>query len=1361
MRSCQKPRAFCPLRTPPSLHPCLLLALFAVCVLLPITSPLSASVTVQDSGNGFRVTTATYQCRFDANGALVSLSSKGEQFIANASKDRPSFYFYRGQIIQLDKPGVVSTDGAQLVARGAGVQVTWEFSKNRITAHLKNSRRTPVKCFILFQAEGTKVTDGQAEPVIAPVQLDTTRVDIHRGDASVIISGGDSVFPFRKNQTWVAELKRGESRQVSFVFSEADLQSMADTKTFSVAAAGEHPVIPWRNLQYTPEEIETIRQIARTENRFRQLIDGWFERASFWMSYSEEDLEALFPKADSLFSDATAIGDPRTNQPWPKRGEGMGNLQHPGEIRSPHTGDIYGTQKPGEPYYDDGKGWVRPEDGKRFYFVGTWNSYLMDQLLRSVQVLSRVYMLTGDEAVGKRVLYTMDKLATLRAQRGKNDGPVDWPYPIRENQGFFSYMGNQANTRLYQLGLALDIVARHPLANAPSWSNSGEGGRHPSVLENIRDNLLEVIEPESMQRLQNHGLSAYSAFLTKALLYGETANIRRGIGAAYGFLDNCVDRDGEYYEVSASYVRLGYGYGGRMIEVLRNYSVGNYSEQEQEQAAKEGGFPVPEDYPYNLQFGNDPRWLGIAVLSQYRLNVFNRSLSYGDSKPDRKIGHKAELGQLTHLRDAILYVHGQTTQPQWKKQLAELYWSLPPRLRARPTLGRGSAALWQEPERPATAETSSISPEGSILMGGKLISLLRDGNAENARALFMRAGHANSHANDDQLALALYGRGMLLTGEFGYGYWGTPDHVGFGVRAASHKTVVVDEDLPSSDALHRNAPSSSVVGFLADGDAQFVHMSNPSLWPRRSQVSEYNRQSWLVHINEKDFYILDIFRVSGGKRHDYIWNTAFLAPAQEDDGFSLQDVSVQAQQGVWTLASHWNQEHRKEDWNTPGRSWGERVNGVTGYLQDQPQQTVGRRWNPPPGNGYGFYYNVKSALTELPWSATWELPDTRSRLKLSMLNPHGEETVVTANSPTLTINTRQAAVIARRKAAQGDPLVSRFVSLAQVTGKNENWPVASVRQLPLAPQTDKAVAVLATLDDGKRDILISSMDADLTVQGDSAIMTGGSGFIRLDKDGSPEALSLYHGKRLEYGDARIQLHAAGYKGQVREIKSSPRGSLVYVNIDLPVGEVLKGSSALFDSPPDDAIPYANNVFYNIVSSEDSDKGGSIINLGTEQLFLLSALVVEGTSGNTIDLLWPNMTGGNKAAKAFSGKELIAESDPARKARILDKLDSNKISLNTEADIFKPGERLEVYAIKPGDLWEIPAYAVLRKSQSGEWIVRINISAKVQLPAQGASTVRVLSADGRLLAEQPATGEVFIVSLDPALMQTGDFILETR
>ena len=82
--------------------------------------------------------------------------------------------------------------------------------------------------------------------------------------------------------------------------------------------------------------------------------------------------------------------------------------------------------------------------------------------------------------------------------------------------------------------------------------------------------------------------------------------------------------------------------------------------------------------------------------------------------------------------------------------------------------------------------------------------------------------------------------------------------------------------------------------------------------------------------------------------------------------FSLAGVSPRAREGVWTLAALGTMDGSEEA-NAPGESWGERIGPIrsdSGCVAAPDGSPLPYGWLPPPGNGYAFIHDVKTAALE-------------------------------------------------------------------------------------------------------------------------------------------------------------------------------------------------------------------------------------------------------------------------------------------------------------------------------------------------------------------------------------------------------------
>jgi len=176
------------------------------------------------------------------------------------------------------------------------------------------------------------------------------------------------------------------------------------------------------------------------------------------------------------------------------------------------------------------------------------------------------------------------------------------------------------------------------------------------------------------------------------------------------------------------------------------------------------------------------------------------------------------------------------------------------------------------------------------------LAILRSGNGDNARALWMDYDSGGMHAHKDGLNLGLFAHGLDILPDFGYppvqfGGWSSDKSLWYCMTAA-HNTVVVD----GRDQAGLQFGSEPISGTItAWGDGKIFHVmqcDGSNLYPPLPDVgfegcSRYERTAALVDMNnEKNFYVIDIFRIKGGKDHARFISSHFGTVSF--DGISLQ-----------------------------------------------------------------------------------------------------------------------------------------------------------------------------------------------------------------------------------------------------------------------------------------------------------------------------------------------------------------------------------------------------------------------------------------------------------------------------------------
>lgn len=1161
-------------------------------------------------------------------------------------------------------------------------------------------------------------------------KADSTNTLCIGGRAGVYFSGMldelriyNSVLPSSTVKTFASSL---DEKRAGLMFSLLGVYP-----ALNLAGPESAAVTPFRGLLYTGGDIKAVRtELQSGASRRRGLADRQLAAAQWWVDRGRAGVDALLPPDGSVYAFGTA-GDPKTEQSWPiyGRSDDVCSLDRPGQVKSPYTGDIYGIQTSGELYYDSGDGWVDPETGTRYYFKGVWNCFAIWKMHEAVDNLSIAYMLTGDERCAELGLYMLDQFAGMRRRNPLNYGLIDYPGGQTPNYGFFGFMGNIANDRMIFSALSFDLMAGSEYAKSPSQGTDGL-----TVAQNIQQHYFEVFEPwwvENISSLQNHAIAAFGAMLSQALLFGDAEHTRLGIDVGYAFFDSCVNRDGDYYEMSGSYSRLGRRYGGLILNLLSRYRMDRYD--------LSAGMPDPNDYPYALQFGNNPLWYSTAVEMLYRHTVLGRYLQYGDARADRAVLPGKEESALTQERATYLsLLYQQTTQPQWKQALSQRYWSLPDLDSI--TIGvddlvRFGPAVWIEPYRPDVVSGTNDDYAASDIMPAKGLAILRSGDGENRRAFYMRAGMGNTHAHDDQMALTLYSRGITTTGEYGYFYYGTPDFCGWGTRSIAHNMVVVNEDLPQPAYIQiapwKRAPPADIEAVALREPAQLVEMRNPRMWENvTDDMQDYRRTTWLIDLPDDASYFVDIFQVVGGRTHDYAWHSPYLEPRQSDDGFSVSGVTLAPKNGVWVLAAQDNNQFSNATYNVPGQAWGERLLGESGRIKDLgiPGEYIGySAWSPPPGNGYGFIYNLRSAQTVSNWTAQWLLHDKKTSQRLHVLNYDGM-TAISGQEPVLDDTCRQTVAIARRTqlANVTDPLHSRFVTVNEVAATNQ-FPLRRVQRVETTgaiPEQDR-IALAVEGENGTIDTILVNRQGGQSQTPDGIVLNGSHAFVRQDASGAVSDMLLQEGTRLVSGGVTLEASASAWEAVVTNITFSETGFSLGLDHLLPEGERLRGAMALFSCPTDNAQAYSHKSWFKVEHVENSDSSSKL--MFADQQLAMAYFEVESVNiaSNTITTRFPSALVSLPEINYLNGHYALVVSDQesVRGSQVVSFRD-NKTFVVQNAAMFSAGDRVAILAVQAGDLLRIPSQVTLNRVASGRYELHTTHDTVVTLPGSAPIDVRL-------------------------------------
>jgi len=332
-------------------------------------------------------------------------------------------------------------------------------------------------------------------------------------------------------------------------------------------------------------------------------------------------------------------------------------------------------------------------------------------------------------------------------------------------------------------------------------------------------------------------------------------------------------------------------------------------------------------------------------------------------------------------------------------------------------------AIEQEVADVIQREGADISP-GSVNREQWHLAILRAGEGRNARAAWLHYGVEGNHRHWDGMNLGLFAKGLDLMPDFGYppvqfGGWNSP-RADWYRNTVSHNTVVVD------GKNHADGAGSTTL--WCDTDLlSAVRASCPEMIGGK----RFERTVAVVNISDGDAYLLDVFRVAGGRTHEKYMHSHF--GTIETAGLTLEPAPDHEPGGQMRA-------FRRDPAPPPGWSVTWNVSDEHGYL--------------PPGTPVHLRY---TDLTEAAEAYTCEAWITKGTYE------SGEEAWI-------------PRVKVRRSDPRGD-LESTFVAVIEPYGTASN--IGQIRRLPVTDAagvgvSDLFAAIEIHLRDGRHDLIVSS-----------------------------------------------------------------------------------------------------------------------------------------------------------------------------------------------------------------------------------------------------------------------------------------------
>ncbi len=831
---------------------------------------------------------------------------------------------------------------------------------------------------------------------------------------------------------------------------------------------------------YKGSDLENARENVRRHAWAKRVVDGWRRSSARILSCDRATI-------DSMIGELTPWTTYGNNCPvCVGKKSSMGevglyrwSVDRPDEVSCKYCGTVY--PHPDYPetgrlectrmgqtftYYETAEERAHPEDrsGRYAYRWASWpvhtswsgliRYYRANWCIRQVPTLAKLYALTGELAYAERCIWVMDRLARVypgwlyhsyngtfadcppaeaaremgrhpRAGRFPKDVIIN-PCGLHQekdyaylNAGFWG--AGRFGTGTEECSTILDVTVAYDLirgARRPDGTPLLDAATEKRLVEDLI--LAGCADRENWAEINNKAGPNRALSAAVGILFGRPEGARRALEGFERLLAECFHSDG-FCRESPSYSSMHLSLMADIPIVLRGYSdPAGYTPAQGKRFDDFNPFQHVERYR-------------LALESMVRMTA-----------PSRR---PPVLGD-THWQSGLSAYHAEVLTYWYDRDYAPLLQRV---LGAPLEETGGEYALWFRPAD-LEATTEAALPLHTEWFPDWRVGVLRGPDPQGSMALYLNGYGHHGHRHDDTLGLILYSFGQERVSDRGY-IWDDPRNA-WTKSTESHNLVVVD-----GQNQGRKGREARLLLFGSTPMAQVIEAEAKAY----EQCDLYRRACVLVPLAGEACYVLDVFRVRGGRRHSYgLQCNGTLA------GVTGVDLAPLERQHPWLKA-------------------------------------------------------FRSGVPAGPWQATWSEDAVETTLHL--LSP-GDRAVV-ADAPgwrsckgtDLNAAPIQQAFLEREAAGEG-PLESCFVAVIasrQAGGK----PLQSVRLLPSEPAGSVAVEVVS---DAGTDVLLMSPDGTPCRSGDVAL-EGRFGMVRRPADGPP-SLALVDGVRLTAGSAVLSLDQA-------------------------------------------------------------------------------------------------------------------------------------------------------------------------------------------------------------------------------------------
>ncbi|MCF7854213.1 MAG: heparinase II/III-family protein [Candidatus Pacebacteria bacterium] len=810
--------------------------------------------------------------------------------------------------------------------------------------------------------------------------------------------------------------------------------------------------------------IENVRRNIGGQEWGEELRDAVVEAAKPWAQRDDEALwNLMFGPTISRSWMVWSNGHcPACGKPVPMYNWEIDALQRPWKVRCPHCGEIFPKNDfhafytsgldehsvfaparadrsllvnaehpdPDDPLHkfgvDDGEGYV--EGNNRWRFIGAYLIYgqWKQAILGGIKKLAAAYVLTGERRYAHKAAVMLDRVADLYPMFDfKNQGLV---YETSGHAGYVSTW-HDACEETRELALAYDRIyagiegdeelVRFLQTKAERFTPANPKNSIAEIRANIENRILRDALANQHKIHSNYPRKEIAAAVMKAILEWPD-NRHEVLGIINGFMQRATAVDGVTGEKG-----------------LANYSAFGLQSIALFLAEWDRAIPGFLDEIYKrcprlhdmYRFHIDTWCLGSYYPLSGDTGWFAKKIDRYQGVRFRRFGLEDDYSHQDGVLAPSMYtfmwrLYDLTKDPAFAQVLYlandrtaeglphDLFIADP-----KPIRGGIHKVVAEEGEYPAL---------GCVNKQEWHLAILRSGKGEDKRAAWLDYDSGGAHYHKDGMNLGLFARGLDLMPEFGYppvqfGGWGSPKARWYTMTAA-HNTVVVDGKDQS--------PVNGRTTLWAEGKRfQCVRASAPKM----IGGLQYERTVATVGLPGGGFYVLDIFRVVGGRDHAKFFHSHFGRVSTT--GLTLEDSEPY---GHATQMRNFRVDPAaKPGWHA---DWD--IEDRYGILSE--------------GTPLGVRYTDLTATAQAGTAKAW-----------ISYGGYGADITKQAWIPRLMV----------RRQSTSAPLASTFAAVIEPYGDRPR--INAIRRLPLTdtggvPCPDTNVAVEVTFDNGSSDLLVAA-----------------------------------------------------------------------------------------------------------------------------------------------------------------------------------------------------------------------------------------------------------------------------------------------